>query len=272
PVVAADDTARHSGCPAGERARSQRRGPAKASIAYYREAMRDGEYQAMYDLEQTLWWYQGMREITRVIIGDKLVRNSGFRFLDAGCGTGYSVSWLQGELNVEGGFGVDISTIAASFWNKVGLRAAAVSSICNLPFLSDVFDLVTCFDVIYQLDVKAAARAVNEMGRVLKPGGFLYIREPAYDWLRGSHDEAVGTHHRYTLGELKRVVKSNGLAPRRATYANTLLFLPAVAHRLLSSAFGSGASDVRPVSGWLNSGLGAILGTEARLLKRFHAL
>src|SRR5262249_32558993 len=175
--------------------------------------MRDDEYQAMYDLEQTLWWYRGMREITRAIIGDNPVRNPGFRFLDAGCGTGYSISWLQRELNVEGGFGVDLSKIAASFWTKVGLRTAAVSSICDLPYLSDVFDLVTCFDVIYQLDAGAAAKAVSEMGRVLKPGGLLYIREPAYDWLRGSHDEAVGTQHRYTLGELKQVVKSNGLLP-----------------------------------------------------------
>src|SRR5262249_48829051 len=234
--------------------------------------MRDDEYQAMYELEQTLWWYRGMRQITRAIIGDKLVRNPGFRFLDAGCGTGYSVSWLQRELNVEGGFGVDLSKIAASFWSKVGVRTGAVSSVCALPYLSGVFDLVTCFDVIYQLDIRAAARAVGEMGRVLKPGGLLYIREPAYDWLRGSHDEAVGTHHRYTLGELKQVVRSNGLAPRRATYANTLLFLPPVGRRVLSKASGSGASDVRPVAGWLNTGLGAILRTEARMLKLFPAL
>jgi SAM-dependent methyltransferase len=234
--------------------------------------MRDDEYQAMYDLERTLWWYCGMRQITRAIIGDNLVPNPGFCFLDAGCGTGYSVSWMKAVLKAEAGFGADLSKIAASFWSRQGLNTAAVSSICGLPYSSDSFDLVTCFDVIYQLEPDRAAVALSEMARVLKPGGFVYIREPAYDWLRGSHDQAVGTRHRYTLGELKRVVGAHGLIPRRATYANTLLFLPAVAHRLLSRASGGGDSDVKPLSGWLNSTLRAILGVEARLLRRFNAL
>jgi SAM-dependent methyltransferase len=234
--------------------------------------MRDDEYQAMFDLEQTLWWYQGMRKITRAILGRRLKTSSGCRFLDVGCGTGYSVSWLKGELQSDAGFGVDISKVAATFWGRLGLRTAAVSSACDLPYVQGVFDLVTCFDVIYQLDSGRAAAAVEEISRVLKPGGWLYIREPAYDWLRGAHDEAVGTHHRYTTRELKRLVGSFGLRPKRATYANSLLFLPAVAHRLVSRASGSGASDVRPVPEWINSGLGAVLSTEARLLKRSRAL
>jgi len=234
--------------------------------------MRDDEYQAMYDLEQTLWWYWGMRKITRAIIGDNLTRERGIRFLDAGCGTGHSITWLQREFDSEGGFGVDLSKIAASFWRKVGVSTAAVSSISELPYCSGVFDLVTCFDVIYQLDAAGAAAAVCEMARVLKPGGLLYIREPAYDWLRGSHDHAVGTRHRYTLAELKRLVQSSGLTPRRATYANTLLFLPAAAHRLVSRAAGKGDSDVKPVPGWVNSSLGSILGIEAILLRRFRSL
>jgi SAM-dependent methyltransferase len=233
--------------------------------------MRDDEYQAMYDLERTLWWYCGMRQITRAIIRDSVVPNPGFCFLDAGCGTGYSVSWLKAELNTEAGFGADLSKIAASFWVQQGLETGAVGSIYRLPYSSDTFDLVTCFDVIYQLDMDKAFAAVSEMARVLKPGGLIYVREPAYDWLRGSHDRAVGTRHRYTLGELKRVVSSHGLILRRATYANTLLFLPAVAHRLVSRASGSGDSDVKPVAGWLNRGLRAILGVEARLLRRFNA-
>jgi SAM-dependent methyltransferase len=226
----------------------------------------------MYDLERTLWWYRGMREITRAIIGDNLAQNPRLRFLDGGCGTGYSLSWMKAEFNAESGFGADLSKIAASYWNRLGLQTAVVSSICELPYLSDTFDLVTCFDVIYQLDRENGSRAVGEISRVLKPGGLLYIREPAYDWLRGSHDQAVGTRHRYGLGELKQVVISQGLTPKRATYANTLLFLPAVAHRLLSKRSTGGESDVKPVAAWINSSLGAILGAEAKLLRRFSAL
>jgi SAM-dependent methyltransferase len=232
--------------------------------------MQTEEYRAMFELEDRLWWYDGMRAVTASILDQYINKNRTLRLLDVGCGTGYSLAWLGKHFEARDLFGVDVSLLAAGFWRERGLDTGAVASADRLPFVSAAFDLVTCFDVIYQLSPTEAAKAVAEMCRVLKPGGLLFIREPAYEWVRGRHDIAVGTRHRYTLGELRRLLVSEGLEPRRATYANTLLFGAATVHRLISRLTGDTGSDVKPVPEWMNRGLAATLKLEARLLKRMR--
>lgn len=229
--------------------------------------MLSSEYRAMYELEDRLWWYEGMRAVTASILEENLASRPGLKVLDVGCGTGYSLRWLKERIGTEEAFGVDASHEAARLWRESRLDCAAVASIVSLPFGSDQFDLVTCFDVVYQLDEEAAFGALSELHRVLRPGGLLFIREPAYQWLRGSHDEAVGTRHRYRLSEMVGLAESSGFLKRRATYANTILFPVAVPHRLLSRVRGGAASDVRPVPGWMNRAFISALWMESRLLK-----
>lgn len=222
----------------------------------------------MFELEERLWWYEGMRAVTASLLGPVLGDKKGRRLLDVGCGTGYSLVWLRERFKLREVYGVDLSPKAAAFWRARALDTVALASVHKLPFGEGEFDLVTCFDVIYQLSDERASAAVSEMHRVLKPGGLLFIREPAYQWMRGAHDVAVGTHRRYTLTDLRRMLRAHGLKPRRSTYANTLLFWLAAPHRLLSRLRGSTESDVKPAPRWLNGVLGAALRLEARMLGR----
>lgn len=231
--------------------------------------MRDDEYRAMFDLEERLWWYAGMRAITASVLDRELAERGNLRLLDVGCGTGFSLCWLRERYGSEQAFGVDLSPHAAELWRLRDLDTVAIASADSLPFSANEFDLVTCFDVIYQLDADSAAAAVAEAHRVLRPGGWLFIREPAYDWMRGAHDIAVGTRHRYTRSELKRLLVSNGFAISRATYLNTLLFGAAVPHRLLSRIKGEESSDVKPVPQLLNTIFERALKLEARLVRHF---
>jgi SAM-dependent methyltransferase len=230
--------------------------------------MHDDEYRAMFDQEERLWWYVGMRAVTASMLDRELNRKGSLRLLDVGCGTGFSLTWLRERFGSQEAFGVDVSPHAAALWRLRGLDTVAVATATGLPFAAAEFDLVTCFDVIYQLDPAQSRAAVAEMRRVLRPGGLLFIREPAYDWMRGAHDVAVGTRHRYTRGELRRLLASEGFAPRRTTYVNTLLFWAAVPHRLLSRVRGEGQSDVRPVPRLMNSLFASALKFEARLVNR----
>jgi SAM-dependent methyltransferase len=230
--------------------------------------MRTDEYRAMFDLEERLWWYVGMRAVTASILDVELGRKSTPRLLDVGCGTGFSLAWLRERFNSQAAFGVDLSTHAAALWRLRDLDTVSIASAGELPFAAAEFDLVTCFDVIYQLDRAEARTALREMRRVLKPGGLLFIREPAYDWMRGAHDLAVGTRHRYTRGELRRLLASEGFAPKRVTYVNALLFWAAVPHRLLSRLRGEAQSDVKPVPDLMNALFSSALRLEARLVNR----
>jgi len=230
--------------------------------------MRDDEYRRIFNSEERFWWYAGMRAVTASLLDGRLKGKPDARLLDVGCGTGYSIVWLREHLHLSQAFGIDTSPQAAEFWRLRQIDTASLASTDRLPFGEGEFDLVTCFDVIYQLDGKPAREAVCEMNRVLKPGGLLFIREPAYEWMRGSHDLAIGTRHRYTLTELQRMLRDCGFEIVRSSYANTLLFWAAAAHRMLSRLRGETESDVRPVPDWINRSLLKALRLEAVLLRR----
>jgi len=95
--------------------------------------------------------------------------------LDAGSGEGYGAAILAaaGAASV---VGLDIDEeIVQHAREKYGLEFVR-GDVCELPFDEGRFDLVTCFETIEH--VSAAARAVSEFRRVLRPEGLLVISTP----------------------------------------------------------------------------------------------
>lgn len=229
--------------------------------------MNAAEYEAMFRVEDHLWWYVGMRRITEALMGGRLA--TGLRILDAGCGTGGNMVWLRKFGRV---FGIDVSPHAVERCASRDLLTVSRASVTQLPYPDHSFDFVTSFDVIYHLDVADDVTALRELGRVLKPGGWAFVRVPALEQLRAAHDAAVHTRQRYTVDELAEKVQRAGLVPVRASYVNTILFPLAAVSRLVSRArghTGDERSDVRPAPAPVNAALGAVMALEALVLRRF---
>ena len=124
--------------------------------------------------------------------------------------------------------------------------------------------MVTSFDVLYHLNVDDDRAALDEIHRVLRPGGIALIRLPAFDWIRGAHDEVVHTRHRYTRDELSGKLEDAGFRLEHATYANFLLFPMAPAKRYLERRQGSReATDLWRPPGPINRLLADLLSLEA---------
>ena len=68
----------------------------------------------------------------------------------------------------------------------------------DLPFPASQFDLVTSFDVLYALDDEMEREALNEMYRVLRPGGQILINVAALKMLTGNHSVLGGEVRRYS--------------------------------------------------------------------------
>jgi hypothetical protein len=102
---------------------------------------------------------------------------------------------------------------------------------------------------------------------VLKPGGVVLLRLPAYAWMHGRHDVAVHLAHRYTRGEVRRKLRAGGLTPLHASYANTFLF-PVAAAKRWSERFlpPQTGSDLTLNPGPTNGLLRAILSAEAPVI------
>jgi SAM-dependent methyltransferase len=228
--------------------------------------MEPEQYALLARVEHDHWWFRGQRRLVAALLDAHLPAGAAGPILDAGCGTGGTTTWLRryGEV-----VGVDRAAEAAPFWPAAGLHRMARGSVAALPFQSERFGLVTCFDVLYHRQVLDEGAVLAEFARVLRPDGVLLLRVPAYDWLQGGHDVAVHTRHRYTRAEATSAVSAAGLAVKTATYANCFLFPLALAKRVGERWRGASQEEMAVPAAPLNAALLGVLGLEAHVAPRW---
>ena len=238
--------------------------------------MRTRDYELLNELEESLWWFVGMREITATLLDPFCMPEGRSRLvLDAGCGTGGNLTWLKRYAGEKNTVGIDLADEAVTY-SRSGNDSVARASITVLPFGDSVFDLVTSFEVLGQLPAGDDEKALREICRVLRPGGYAFIRVAAYEWMRSSHDAALLTTTRYRLPELVDMTTRAGLLTVRSTYANAILLPVAALRRLVLQRVGlsPSGSDVKPFPpplAWLNRLLTRTLLQESRWLGKPNA-
>ncbi|MBA3439612.1 MAG: class I SAM-dependent methyltransferase [Pyrinomonadaceae bacterium] len=241
--------------------------------------MQTDDYAHLYALEEEFWWFTGMREITAALLDPFCLPAPGKTrsILDAGCGTGGNLTWLERYAGRGPVVGIDLISDALQFCRARRHPRLTQASVTDLPFADASFDLLTSFDVLVQLPgARSDERAMREMYRVLRPGGIAFVRAAAYEWMRSGHDQALGTQRRYRLGQLVERMEGVGFKILRATYANSRLLPLAMLRRLVLKPIGlaDSGSDVKPLSPqlrWLNRLLTSTLQGEARLLQHPQA-
>ena len=165
--------------------------------------------------------------------------------MDAGCGVGSNWHILAKLGSV---VGIDNHKSAIKHARRYSYDKLVLGDVNNLPFLNSKFDLVTSFDVLYHQQVMPQ-KAISEFFRVLKPGGWLLIRVPAFEFLRGQHDVIVKTKQRFTAQEIKELFVESGFEIVKLTYFNASLFLPLLLKRHF---FNKSGSDIGPLPQFIN--------------------
>jgi len=244
--------------------------------------MRREDYDIMHELEESYWWFAGMRKVILSVLSRSLERGPQ-AILDVGCGTGINLLWMTQHFKPRLLVGCDFSPIALEWCRETVRRAPSFAAsivpllsrgdIRNLPFESETFDLATNLDVLDLFsDDPDHVRALGELRRILVSGGLACVRAPACQWLYSSHDSLFETRHRFSAGELRHKMTLAGFEIVRTTYANTILFPLAAVRRLLRRLGSESAhTDTQPWPKsleWLNGAFEACLNGEARLLAR----
>src|SRR5215212_5698336 len=230
--------------------------------------MERAEYLMMAAVEGNHWWYGGMRAITASMLDSAYAGRRDLHVLDAGCGSGGNLRFLRRYGTVAG---IDLAAEALSLGRLNTLSALARASVLALPFADASFDLVTSFEVLYHRAVPDERAALREAWRVLRPGGRLLLRLPAYQFLLRRHDREVHTRRRYTAGPVRALLRDSGFAVERCSYINTVLFPLAVAQQLAERAlptFAPHGSNLLPPSAALNEALRWPLAAEAAWIAR----
>lgn len=215
--------------------------------------------------ERDHFWFRGFRRFVRLLLDD-VAGGTRLRILDCGCGTGNNLLMLRRYGSV---LGIDITWSGLAYARSRGERQVAQASATGLPFPGNAFDLVTSFDVLYAFDDEMEQAALNEMYRVLRPGGHLLVNVAALKFLTGNHSVLGGERRRYHRRELGDHLARTGFEVRRLTYTNFTL-LPVVASvRLAQRLTGHRESEIEmaipavPV----NLALTAALGVESVALR-----
>jgi SAM-dependent methyltransferase len=148
---------------------------------------------------------------------DKLGAHKG-TLLDIACGEGHMIYWAR-KRGIDA-YGLDFSTIAVQTANQLSGRiVVAVGDGENLPFAGDSFDFVTNLGSLEHF--LNPERGLQEMKRVLKPGGRIAILVPNsyylldiiwHVWRRGfpvSHSQTIERFA--TAGQWRHLILQAGL-------------------------------------------------------------
>lgn len=232
------------------------------------------EYERMYRVEDTHWWYRSLHALVEDFLGAYPLPSPAANqhqpaacvLLDIGCGTGA----LLNQLDRHGrAFGIDLAPEALACCRKRAHARLAQASAMALPFPAGNLQAVFMMDVLYHLNVADPMTPLREAHRVLQPGGLLFVNVPAYAWLYSSHDRAVHTARRFTRIQLTEYLRQAGFDVVRISYWNSLLFPVVAAVRLARKWMPNRGSDL-PESGGstMNTPLLFLLSVERFLIRR----
>ena len=221
-----------------------------------------------FEAEQRHFWFRGFKRFVAPLIEEATAGRSMPRLLDAGCGTGANLPFLQ-QYGVA--FGLDYFWRGLQFGRSRAFPRLLQGSVTHLPFAHAAIDVVLSFDVLYCLQADAERAAIDEMFRVLRPGGAAVINVAALDILKGDHSSLSGEIRRYTRRQLHERLTRAGFQVRRLTYTNASLFPITLTIRALQRMRGVKAGDentgdfyVPPAP--VNALLSGMLGLESSLV------
>lgn len=131
--------------------------------------------------------------------------------LDVGCGSGHFL-----KVAIEMGWKAHGTEIASSAFEQ--LSRLGINSFCgkleSANYAGEFFDVVYCSEVIEHL--VDPMTLLREIGRILRPGGLLYLTTPNFDSLSrrvlGSKWRVIGKEHicYFTPGSLARAIREAG--------------------------------------------------------------
>lgn len=171
------------------------------------------------------WWFVSRRRILRSIIA-QLPIAANARILELGAGTGSNLEMLS-----EFGTVVACETDHQSrdLCVERGWKVIDGYLPDGISHLEGKFDLICLFDVLEHIEHDA--ESIASLADKLHPDGRLLITCPAYGWLFGKYDVALGHFRRYSVRSLSHLLVQCGLRVERKGYFNTVLFPLIVAGR-----------------------------------------
>ncbi len=178
--------------------------------------------------ENSFWFAHRLRCLSLIIekYSPKLV-------LDIGGGNGQFSKHLQSE-------GIETILLepgpsGAHNAKRNGIHHVINGALEDAAFNSDSVDNISLLDVLEHIEDDKAF--LNEIQRILVPGGKLILTVPAYQSLYSDFDREVGHFRRYNLKTLNKKLKEAGFEIRQSTYLFSFIPVPLFIGRFFINRF-----------------------------------
>ena len=134
-------------------------------------------------------------------------------FWEIGAGNGFVARGLAGQ-------GLDVVAVEPGFSGAIEAARRGVETIAaslgDLELPDGSLPAAGAMDVIEHLEDPAPL--LDEIRRVLVPGGLLLLTVPAFGWLWSAYDEVAGHFRRYTARSLRDEVGAHRFDPIRVSH------------------------------------------------------
>ena len=211
------------------------------------------EIKQMAKIEENHWWFRERR----ALIARELKGLPTGCALDIGAAAGRNTTVLE-----EAGwksFALEYDESGAALAKSRGINVMRGDA-TRLPVPDNHFDLAISYDVLEHIADDVAV--VEEIKRVLKPGGHVLIAVPADPRLWSEHDVAVSHLRRYTRESLSKLFEEAGFVIEEVKSWNVLL-RPVVAWKRRRPS--NAGSDIKAVTAPLNRALHIVVAMERYL-------
>jgi SAM-dependent methyltransferase len=172
------------------------------------------------DIERHHFWFVARRQLLDVLLRSAVPAGVGTA-LDVGCGTGANAAVLRSHARDVIGVDFRPEGIATARQQHCADASFVRGDASRIPFADGAFDVVTALDVLEHVDDEAA---LEEIVRVLRPGGTIIVSVPAMPWLWSYRDVDAGHRRRYARGGLLQLFRKSRLQVHRLNYFQCLLF------------------------------------------------
>ncbi|MHA1519435.1 MAG: class I SAM-dependent methyltransferase [Promethearchaeota archaeon] len=140
------------------------------------------------------------------IIKNQLGKRQFERAIDVGCSGNSILPFLD---NIHCRFYLDIARTPLRQFSNIMANFPLVSVLEQMALKKESFDLVSALDVLEH--VKDDNGAIQEMYRILKPGGILLISVPHRMKFYSYQDTIIGHYRRYELFQLRLLIENHNM-------------------------------------------------------------